>query len=270
MCADGKVELPAAPMSWAPSVRAVGDPASLAECPHNALDVFDGLQGTPDVSCACSCTAPQPARCAPTLSTYSDTMCGTMATDIMPEHATCTNAVTTIVPGSAQFVVPPPTSTLCDAAAVATPSAVSWDDYARLCLVPVELEAGIACMPVPDGYEAVPCLHTNGDVQCPAGFDNREVRFSDVDDTRSCNSGGCSCDLGDAVCNGSIIMHANQQCDVTGGTTMLPHNMCTPVAMTTDSFLYNAAPTGSCGASGTAMGEGSVTPTRLVTICCAQ
>jgi hypothetical protein len=56
-----------------------------------------------------------------------------------------------------------------------------------------------SCVTAPStGFIAGLCIHHDGDMPCPAGFADRHVFYSGVDDQRGCTP--CTCGLSSVAC----------------------------------------------------------------------
>lgn len=70
------------------------------------------------------------------------------------------------------------------------------------------------CVPQPAApYDSDVCIWAEGDLECPAGFDDRTVYHSDFTDTRSCSA--CSCGGPSGSCEGQSI-RVRGWCDIDG------------------------------------------------------
>lgn len=72
---------------------------------------------------------------------------------------------------------------------------VSWGRVGFACAAPAPATkcTGGACMPVAaTGFLPGLCVHHDGDIMCPEGFDDRHVFYGGVDDMRGCTTCTCS------------------------------------------------------------------------------
>ena len=72
---------------------------------------------------------------------------------------------------------------------------VSWGRVGFTCDAPAPSTTcgGGVCMPLPAmGFRPGLCVHHDGDIMCPEGFDDRHVFYGGFDDTRGCTTCTCS------------------------------------------------------------------------------
>lgn len=146
----------------------------------------------------------------------------------------------------------------CEAVPTTERSPVSWDQAASLCALP---------SPAPD--DALVCVWTEGDVECPGTFDARHVLFDGVDDTRGCTE--CTCADGSVACDATVTLRVNENClgdlnDVGAGGDCLdagfltrgvdmawgdPVVTCEPTVVTPTGRASGANPVTACCVDGT-------------------
>ncbi len=170
-----------------------------------------------------------------------------------------------------RFGEPGITGGSCEDVVVDNLEPAGFDQSSRVCagatLGDGVCPTGNVCAPVADApYDGKQCIFLDGDNACPAGsaYSQRFVRFSGVNDTRSC--GSCSC--GDPVGTCGGVLHFVSSCDsfpiligsVGPGT-------CSPDVGSATHVEYAGDPSASCEPSPGSV-NGTATPTGPVTLCC--
>jgi len=225
-CGDGGVCVPAIPDGWNGPVatRTIGIDEEIPPCGGGVYtdlqvsDAFAGLQGE-DYTCDCDC-AGQPLGCE------ADAALQLSAYPPLEGLSPCTspNYVydETIVSGAPQAVSIPmadirgivledePTPSLtgsCAPNATVEPMPAGFDTRTIACgtfdAVSKGCDDGL-CVPLPTApYQAGVCVWAEGDLECPAGFDDRSLYNAEYSDTRDCST--CTCGAPTGACEDQSI-----------------------------------------------------------------
>ena len=242
VCGDGGVCIPAIPDGWNGPVatRTIGIEEDIPPCGGEAYtdlqvsDAFAGLQAD-DYECGCECN-PGSLSCAGDaelqLSDYPP------GAGLSP--CTSPNYVydETIASGAPQSVSIPmadirgvvlgndPSTNVagsCTPNATTQASPAGFGTRTIACGTfdgsPQGCGDGL-CVPQPSApYEAGVCVWAEGDLDCPAGFDDRTLYHSDFSDTRDCTA--CTCGSASGSCENASI-RVRGWCDVDGSICFGP------------------------------------------------
>jgi hypothetical protein len=268
MCAEGEVEVAPAPGGWTAVVVAEGPAAGLPSCPSLATDLYEGIAGEPGLDCTCACGAPMTSACSAQVSVVTgDAQCNNIDTTFGLNDQQCLSNAAAMLLTHAKWESNQPDDGACDATVTEDKSEIDFSGTGRMCRVSPVSRGDLKCIDVPTGFAAIACVWNAGDVACPASYPAKQLKFTQIDDSRSCDLGSCGCGSGNAKCSGTVSIHAAASC--AGPATVLAEGVCTPVPSALVSAKYDATVSGECAASGDAVPSGEVSLHAPVTICCA-
>lgn len=133
-------------------------------------------------------------------------------------------------------------------------------------------DAGEQCVPEPGaGFEVGLCYSSEGDVTCPAGYPEKTLYFTTVEDTRSCPD-SCTCTASEALCTVSVTGYASDNCgNPQGAKSVISGDENCVAASTAVQSIRPGSVTvqdaGSCS-PGTAELSGEVATSGTLTVCC--
>ncbi len=300
----GQMCLKAAPVGWTgPLAKA---DAHAGENVAGCSDVFSedgGLFGseiTETGSCSCECDSPTSLSCGNATirewTSASEGACEQGVCDIL--GSSCSENSQTLQPGSCTRInanmgdepflrasFGQITSGTCAQPEVFGEFSSNFTVQTRLCETEINSH-GCAldevCAPsAPDGFSEGLCIAREGDHECPAnlGYTERTVLFTDIDDNRECDIGGCGCAAPTGSCRGKIELHnGGVDDDLCNGalatlerasSPFADSNTCQslPASASTARYVidpdaHSCRPTGEAGIAGSAVGTGATT------LCC--
>lgn len=147
----------------------------------------------------------------------------------------------------------------------------AWQQSALVCHVPNTLATcdGGVCVPdAPGGFQL--CVYQEGDRSCPMEYPNRELIFTDVEDTRTCTCGPSSA-MALGTCGVEVSLHSNPNCSEPVGTATPTDCTSTLVPSTTVASMratLDGTTSTTCSAS-VASSLGGVSGISPFTVCCA-
>jgi hypothetical protein len=257
--------VPSIPAGWHGPVAAIEANGSLPGCPSSypraSLGLYAGLEA-PEAQCDCSC-GPIDGDClGSTVSYYSGPSCdngaGPSPDSVDVGECFPVNPVIAEEGHHAGFALDDPTDTGCAPSLDRTilPPEV-WSLHVSVCdgAQVAQCDRDELCVP----SDTPACIVTDGEHPCPISYSTRVVRYKDVTDNRACE---CACSA-NGLCSGTIEFFAGGQCSSL--LAAVDEESCYQVSDVTG-LIVQSAITGSCAATGTALGE--AVPAEPVTICC--
>jgi hypothetical protein len=242
---------------------------SVPDCPPEFPDLaYEGGSAPAEdpAQCgACQCENCTGGSCAQRLNFFTDAKCSTSAGMVTPVANTCGQR-----PASAVAVKMDYAKTIatvaCDAVAGTTEvPAPRWLDRVRLCGGQAEAgqcEGNEVCVPSL-GEPERSCVVADGNKSCPAGYPERHVISSGLDDSRACD---CQCQ-GDVTCTATSQSLLRNICGSTQTYTVLTLDAC--VAIPGNQPIYTTgATTAAPKAVATALAVGKIVATDTLTVCC--
>lgn len=146
----------------------------------------------------------------------------------------------------------------------------SFERQARYCSAPpVEAscpEAG-TCLPNTDdaSFDRT-CIFQAGDLECPSDYPTKHLRFTDLEDTRSCSSCNCSGPAVGTSCGGTLT-YSRIDVQPTCALTTVSASGCVTKPQVGLTAKYVPGTSFSCSKSGAEL-SGEVTGTEPTTVCC--
>ncbi|PRQ05369.1 hypothetical protein ENSA5_03590 [Enhygromyxa salina] len=135
-------------------------------------------------------------------------------------------------------------------------------------------DPGELCMPVPGpDFGSGICYSTEGDTACPAGYPDKTVYFTNIEDTRSCPD-MCSCTGSGGSCSVSVTGFAGPNCVSAQGAVVVASGG-EECAATNSDLVESIRPgnvsvesAGVCAPQDLPAPGGEVTLENAVTVCC--
>jgi hypothetical protein len=272
--------VPAAPAGWEGPFEVFAGTGQAPECdPGYSLDA-DGFADLvqPAGTCGCDCGTP------------SGLTCGNVQVDVSTTF-TCSNAFDLTLTPNACMTNPPLSvgwwfdangsaaqGGECNPSVTPMLDAAAFSTSVRVCGLEAPATAGCegdaVCAP-PRAAGAKMCVAQDGDIACPAGYEDRTVSYDGFVDSRACPDASlCSC-TPEASCGGTVKTYVSTDCSGPSFTyTSLDFALCVEVQSPLDgvapeSILATATATGTCESAGDLAPTGTVTPDVPRTICCA-
>jgi len=264
------------------------------ECPARAPALAYEGHAHLDTSQECPpCACSEPSCVPPSGLTASTNVCpggGTQTAFEAPASwsGACTSPTTVPPDLLASVTIAPVTTSPCEPLPQPAPSwefYSPWGTFARACRGKVSegmcRDPGLTCEPTaeppPPGFRQclVHVLPSDGaDVQCPAGYPEKQVFWGDLDDTRECTKCQCT-ETAPSSCSAMLSYYEDEACTAPLGSTTIgtgPNPPCADVQMPGAALASMKAEwlvnePGACAASG---GEalGKVEPLDPRTFCC--
>lgn len=127
-------------------------------------------------------------------------------------------------------------------------------------------QQGKTCVPLPEGVKQKICVSHPGEVECPVGYPNATITYTDFVEGRHCSP--CGCGLPSTDCAGKIAVFSGDACGGNNLADLDTNGMCKPLnAVSFKSFKYTPANPPMCPKSG-GQPSGDITPTGASTTCC--
>lgn len=213
---------------------------------------------------------------------HGNTNCSDAATEsfTLDPNASCEDLTDNGDPlsGASVVVLPGAAEGTCGASAVAIESKpeVVREGAATLCaggndLGPCDGVDGRCIGLPPSGADETICVYAPGDLGCPAGYGDRRVYGTQVEDGRGCTA--CECKLHDAECGVDATLYYDDSCGVVNPDSIIEIGLCNFLSTNQVGSTSFSAPYlldgGTCDAEpdgGQAVGDvGFADP---VTVCC--
>jgi hypothetical protein len=291
---------PVAPGGWFGPValfdQGGGPPAPMATaCTGDyGNDAFDGhaTPSSPSLTCACTCGSPSGLACGnANIVVYADNSCvNNCGTAGAPACTTADGPNCNTGGGSAKVVAGPTVSNpgSCTAGTSVTTTPTSdWTRTGRGCGTNRALTTGgcgtnQVCAARPSSsFQAKLCVYQMAnlsDCSGASGYPLLHKYYTNTIDGRSCGLGTCGCSTPtNATCtltDAQYFNSANASCASGGHALNLTAGTCNPNLGGSQVVSIQATITSSasCGMTGSAASNGSVTPdaTTTITVCCAQ
>jgi hypothetical protein len=232
--------------------------------PEDLVVASDGL------GCTCTCTEKTPGSCAApgattTFRDYPTAGCNssTSTYPLTVLDGGCANAT---IPTTPDVRVPTPSSAAPTCAPDAGPAPIK---NGQACAVQGAscADGGVCAGALPTNMRL--CIHRDGDVACPSGYDKKFVAGSSaVGDTRKC--GTCTCTPGSQCGSPTLDLFTGAGC-TNAKITVPATGSCTPTdaGVSYASYRYSGKAPG-CQASVPLLLDGGVTIETPRTLCCEQ
>jgi hypothetical protein len=284
VCGDGMCSaIP--PVGWfGPVTYAAVPPGSPPpECPADVLQagptVLRGFVDPGPAVCGCECELSAPLSCSTCATEVAQaTQCGNYygcygGGSVMVTES-CTNVdFDGIIRFTSQdnYYYGGGGNPTCDETEIEDIPPFQWEATISTCRVPYDAlvcDEGICVPPLPEGFENKWCMYQTGDLECPAGpFANKELFYSNVEDTRACSN--CQCGTSGTTCD-TVELMAFTGADCAGDpiATMTAATDC--VDLVVGSVAGNFFTDGGCPVTEPSMPQGAIMPTGPYTFCCAD
>ncbi|MBW2454330.1 MAG: hypothetical protein JRI68_07460 [Deltaproteobacteria bacterium] len=260
-CPPDTIPVPPFPEAWSgpAKIAPAGGSDPLPGCDgleawtlHSGIDFDDAI-------CACVCGSPV---CQATIGYYAnDNNCqGTpAATDAAPVGCTNVNPSGAVAKWWA--------SPTCAPNGTEELPEVGWESHLQACALFSE-GAEESCAPAPAApFSTVLCVVREGDGHnCPAGYEDRLVLYSDSHDTRGCTP-DCTCSADYVQCGDALHVYSDPNCGNGGTMGAWAEDNCI-TSLTFNSVSYVATTTVGTCTKASVEATGTVTPTNPFTVCC--
>jgi len=130
-------------------------------------------------------------------------------------------------------------------------------DTAPLC------DDGVCLPAIPEGFESKWCIYQQGDLDCPAGFAEKSMFWSDVEDTRGCSN--CQCGALASCEDAELMIYEGEDCAGEPVAVLTDSSTCTEV--TGQSMVADFGGE-DCPVTEASAPQGSIEPTGPFTFCC--
>jgi len=223
-CGTGEVCVGSAPAGWTGPVQLYEGAAPPPPCPPSTsleIEGGSGLSAPPATCSTCTCGAPAGVTCgSPTVTLYTDSVCGGASCDVGTVTSTCsllktgtqcniagTLVYVSVAPAQATGGSCPPTPE------VPSVPPAAWTTNALACAplaTGAACGAGMECTPSP-AAPFVTCIYQAGNVSCPsAAYPNKSIVDTNWFDTRTCSA--CSCGAPGGCAGGAVLVSTNSAC----------------------------------------------------------
>jgi len=268
----------AAPADWSGPIALRSSDDKTPSC-EGAFDALVFAAGAEPSAAAASCSS---CTCSP-----AGSACAAFVDFSTGSEAGCSGAsCTTSVNQSCSEIMPPCLSgvgsaylgtKLASGSGTCSPSnqtpqlpEVKWAKRAAVCRAPEAMrsdcEAGQLCVAKPEA-DAKLCVYREGEHACPAQkYEQRQLYYRDVDDTRSCSA--CACSGPKCSYTWSVFNAADTSC-ASPIIKLTSADQCVQVNPSGDKLRVGATieGDGACAASG-GESRGGVSARQPVTLCC--
>jgi hypothetical protein len=252
---------------------------ALFQSPEDGNDQLDA--GAP--TCGCQCGAPS-VTCAPfPMSFFNVAGCGATTncatTSLTPSTCTPLDVRSACGATSTLSYMTAVQATVAGATCTPLPSQnvppATWSLTGRACISSVapsqvDCPSGSICAPKPaPPFAAATCIATTGDIACPqAGYVNKHVFYTSLEDTRGCSP--CTCGgAASPTCSATVDAYQlKTSCSGTATTYVAPFT-CQGVDQPSAFEVTMTTDAGACPPSQSTP-TGAAAPSQPITICCTQ